>query len=439
MSRRAHRSRALTAGVALLALVATACGNESAPADDTDGSTAAPAESGEGGPEEVELSMWLFGDFGYDPLIERYEAENPHVTITTKIAEYNAHHDALTTSLASGGAPDIAAIEVGFMSAFKARAENFVDLYELGAKDIEGDYLEWKWKQAETGDGSALIGLPTDVGGMAMAYRADLFEEAGLPSDRDEVAALWPTWAEFIAVGQRYTDATGEAFIDEGSQLYNAIVNQGEAKYYANDDSLIHADNPQVKKAWDLTVEAIDAGIVANIEPFAEGWNAAMTNGDFAVLTAPAWMMGYIQGQAPTTSGAWDLAAMPEGGGNWGGSHLAIPASSDHPEEAYAFISWLLAPEQQLAVFEETGNFPSAPVLYDDPAIQDFSNAFFRDAPVGRIYAENARKVTPIYEGPDEGAIRLIFENALDRVEDGNEDGAAAWASALAEIAQDIG
>lgn len=325
------------------------------------------------------------------------------------------------------------------MSAFKARPENFVNLYDLGAKDIEDLYLDWKWKQAETGDGQAVIGLPTDVGGMAMAYRADLFEQAGLPSDRDEVAELWPTWEDFISVGEQYTQATGEGFIDEGSQLFNAIVNQADKKYYENDDTLIYDTNPQVRRAWDLTVQAIEAGIVANIEPFAEGWNAAMTNGDFAVLTAPAWMMGYIQGQAPTTSGNWDIAAMPEGGGNWGGSHLAIPAQSAHAEAAYAFISWLLAPDQQLTVFKNTGNFPSVPSLYDDPAIQEFSNEFFSDAPVGRIYAENAKQVTPIYEGPDEGAIRLAIENGLDRVEDGTQSPDEAWQSSITELKQDVG
>lgn len=413
---------------------------EAAATEDGGGDTTAEPTEAAAPAEPVTLAMNLFGDFGYDPLIEQYEAEHPNVTIETTIAEFNAHHDALTQSLAAGaGAPDIVAIEVAFMAAFLARSDNFLNLYDHGAADLEGDYLDWKWQQAETLDGDTLIGLPTDVGGMAMAYRLDLFEEAGLPTDREEVAELWPTWEDFLDVGQQYTDATGRAFVDEGSQLYNAIINQADQKYYEDQDTLVYDSNPAVQDAWDTTVEAIDAGIVANIEPFAEGWNAAMSNGDFAVLTAPAWMMGYIQGQAPDTEGNWDIASLPEGGGNWGGSHLAITAQTEHPQEAYDFLSWLLAPEQQLFVFENTGNFPSTPALYDDPAIQEFSNPFFNDAPVGPIYAANAEAVTPIYEGPEEGAIRLAFENGLDRVEDGTEDGATAWDTTLAEISRDIG
>ena len=50
------------------------------------------------------------------------------------------------------------------------------------------------------------------------------------------------------------------------------------------------------------------------------------------MLSCPAWMMGYIQGQAPDTAGMWDVAQVPEVGGNWGGSQLTIPAASDNKD-----------------------------------------------------------------------------------------------------------
>ncbi|GAF20371.1 sugar binding secreted protein [Bacillus sp. JCM 19046] len=73
----------------------------------------------------------------------------------------------------------------------------FYDLSEYGATDLEGDYLDWKWQQASSDDGS-VIGIPTDIGPMAMAYRVDLFEEAGLPTDPDEVAEVMSTWDDYI-------------------------------------------------------------------------------------------------------------------------------------------------------------------------------------------------------------------------------------------------
>ena len=49
-----------------------------------------------------------------------------------------------------------------------------------------------------TADGKQLIGLGTDVGGMAMCYRTRPVRKAGLPTDRDAVAKLWPTWDDYI-------------------------------------------------------------------------------------------------------------------------------------------------------------------------------------------------------------------------------------------------
>jgi cellobiose transport system substrate-binding protein len=160
-----------------------------------------------------------------------------------------------------------------------------------------------------------------------------------------------------------------------------------------------------------------------------------MANGDFAALGCPAWMMNYIQGQAPDTAGKWNITSIPEVGGNWGGTQLTIPAASDQHQAAYDMITWLLSPENQLEVFKLHGNFPSTPELYDTPEIQEFTNDFFSGAPVGKIYAESAKAVQPIYEGAQQREIDREFENALIAVEDGNVAAADAWTTALANVA----
>ena len=55
-------------------------------------------------------------------------------------------------------------------------------------------------------------------------------------------------------------------------------------------------------------------------------------------------------------------------------------------DEAYKLLTWLVAPEQQIEIFKKVGNLPSQPALYADPAIADFKNPFFNDAPVGQIF-----------------------------------------------------
>jgi cellobiose transport system substrate-binding protein len=92
----------------------------------------------------------------------------------------------------------------------------------------------------------------------------DLFEEAGLPTDRDEVSALWAdSWEDYIAVGQQYTEATGRAFIDNEGLLWDAVVNQSPDTYYNDQGEYIYEESEQVQYAWDVVTSAIEAGIDA--------------------------------------------------------------------------------------------------------------------------------------------------------------------------------
>ncbi|MDJ0335524.1 extracellular solute-binding protein [Salinibacterium sp. G-O1] len=394
----------------------------------------ASAGGGDQADGKITLNVWTFGGMGLDEAFAQYQEENPNITLkVTNAGGADEQAQSLTTALAGGKGPDVAAIEIGYMAQFKAQPQNFIDLNTLGAEDIKDSFLDWRWEQGVAANG-AVVGIPTDVGGLAMAYRTDLFAAAGLPTDRDEVSALWPTWDDFIKVGEDYKAATGKGMVDNVSNsIYNAVVRQGDEMYYGNDETdLVYDKNKQVRKAFDLALDAVP--ISSRTGSFSEEWNAGMNNGDFAVLAAPAWMTTYISQQAPSTTGKWDVAAVPEDAGNWGGSQLTIPAKSAHPEEAFAFIQWLMSPEQQLAIFQAHGNFPSTPELYDSADIQDFTSEFFSDAPVGPIYAKSVKAIKPIYEGPQQRIIDTAIQNVINQVENGEEPAAGAWDAALKNV-----
>lgn len=412
------RSAAL---VGIAGLVLSACGGSSDDGDDSGNAD---------GKVTLKVSYW--GNFGLTELEPIYEDANPNVDIVLDEGDYNEQHENLQKFLVAGsGAADIAAIDEGFTESFRAQADKFTNLLDLGAGDYQDKYLEWKWNQV-TAPGGEVIGLGTDVGGMAMCYRSDLFGEAGLPTDREEVSALWPTWDEFIATGEKYVAGSGgKKFVDAATNIYNPVLAQQPVGAFDTDNNLVMDGGPA--EAWDVATQTIDAGISANLASFTPEWNAAFKNGDFAVLACPAWMMGYIQGQAPDSAGKWDVAAMPGGGGNWGGSFYTLPAQGENTEEAYKFIEWVIQPEQQIAIFKEVGNLPSQPALYEDPAILDFKNPFFSDAPVGQIFSAAAADLTPQYLGIKNGPVRVAVENVLRKVEAGKASASEGWDEAVAE------
>ncbi|WYP25746.1 extracellular solute-binding protein [Alkalihalobacillus sp. FSL W8-0930] len=415
----------LVLGSAGLAVSLAACSS---------GSSSDGGGSDSGG--DVTLTMWLWPGMGFAEKAKQYEEENPGIKIDIQEAEYADAHQNLITALAAGsGAPDISGVDEGYLERIKESSDMFYDLSEYGAQDLEGDYLDWKWKQASSEDGS-VIGIPTDIGPMAMAYRVDLFEEAGLPTDPDEVNQVLGTWDSYIEAGEQLKEQTGAFMFSDVADMYSAIREQGDKQYFETDGTLILEDSPQIQKAWDKSVEAMD--IQANIERGTPEWGAALANGDFATVFLPPWMLQNIKNDAPDTSGLWDIALMPEGSGNWGGSFLTVPKQSDHPEEAYEFITWLMSPENQLDIFKENGNFPSTPGIYDDPAVQELDDEFFIRKDIGAIYAEAATLVQDVYRAPMTAPINTIMQDALGSIADGVSTPEAAWDKALEEVDRQV-
>jgi cellobiose transport system substrate-binding protein len=401
--------------------------------------------------DPVTITIWTFGDVIEPALVKDYKALHPEVTLQIKKSDLDPLNGTnMVTACTAGNGPDIAAVEVSYSGYWRSYPRCFTDLRTIknsdgkSAKDIAGDYLPWRWAQG-VGYDDSVIGIPTDVGGLEVAYRTDLFKKAGLPTDRAKVSALWPTWDKFIATGKKYMSKVsaadkkaGVGFMDSAGTIYSAVLNQGTTKYYQNDGTdtgkLVYATNPQVKKAWDTTISALNAGIGTRISQFTADWNVGMTKGTFAAILAPAWMMDYIKSQAPDTAGKWDIASMPGGGGNQGGTQLTIPASAKNKQAAWDFITWYLAPAQQLKVFKTYGLFPSTPSLYSDPALTGFSDPFFNNAPVGKIYASGILKLKPIFEGKLNRAIDQAMGAGLGRVASKKQTATQSWTQVLSDL-----
>ncbi|MFJ1538378.1 ABC transporter substrate-binding protein [Micromonospora chalcea] len=424
-TRRRLAAVALVAATALLGTTACGGGDDEAAAD---------------GP--ITLTVDVFGQFGYADLYQEYMASHPGVKIVERgtggnLDEYSPK---LTQWLAAGkGAGDVVAIEEGLLVEYKANPQNFVNLLDHGAADLKGNFLDWKWNQGLTADGKQLIGLGTDVGGMAMCYRTDLFAKAGLPTDREAVSKLWPTWQDYIKVGEQFTaKKTGASFLDAATNTFNTILlqtagNSSGYSYYDTGNNLVVGSNPAVKQAYDTTMDIIDSGLSGKYGSWSEEWVSAFKQSKFATIACPAWMTGVIEGNAGAAAkGKWDIAQIPGNGGNWGGSFLAVPKQSKHQAEAIELAKFLTSAKGQIGAFKAKGPLPSSPQALEDPAIIDSKNAYFSEAPVGKIFAEGAKSLKPVYMGPKNQAVRTEVENAVRSVELGKRSPEQGWSDAVA-------
>lgn len=442
---KAFKTWTLLALSLVLVLSLAACGSSNnngggAKTGDNGGSKQTDNNKGSDKTEKIDLTFWSLGENGYEGLVDEWNAAHPNVQVSVQnTGDQTVHHNNLLTAMQAGkGAPDIFMLEIGFMETFKEAQDQFQNLNDFGAEDLKGMYLDWKWQQSASTDGSYQIGLPTDVGPTVIFYRADLAEAAGLPADPDGFSAALNTWDKFAQVAKDYKDKTGKAFADTTDLLFNAVRDQsdGEIYYSKADGSFIGDSNPQVRKAYDFTVKAIQEGWVSNVGMWSPEWGAATADGDFMVMLAPAWMSGVIQGNAPETSGKWKLAQIPEGAGNWGGSFLTLPKEGKHPQEAYEFISWLVNKENQLKSFKSNTLMPSIPELYTDTAFTDFTSDFFSGQQIAVEFAKAADRVKPMFYGPLHDSSDAIMKEALRNVIDTGADPESEWNTAIEKIKQ---
>ncbi|MEV0587595.1 ABC transporter substrate-binding protein [Nonomuraea sp. NPDC050310] len=428
------KRRGAVAALAAMALVS--CGSN--------GTTTPAATGGAGSPaaqaEPITIRVQTFGggaNFGYKTAVEKWNAEHKDIQIKhenlTDQFEQQYWPQMIQWLQAGSGAGDVVGIDEGGMGLAKANSAWWADLKEFGLDKRQADFPAWKWENGVAGDGK-VFALGTDIGGMSLCYRKDLFKKAGLPSERDEVSALWPTWDEFMKVGQQFQAKVPDTkFTDGTNTLYQVLLYQEAAKngnvtYFDKDNNLIVDKNPAVRTAFDFAQKMSQGGLTAKLRNFTDEWATGTQKGSFATLGCPSWMLGVVQGNAGDAGkGKWDVAAVPGGGGNWGGSWLAVPKQSKHPKEAAQVADYLTSAAVQADVFAEFGNMPSNTKAQADPKVQGAKSEFFDNAPSGEIFAKSAASLQPVFLGVKHAQVKNAIESVIQGMDDGSVPHDKAW------------
>ncbi|SEG79502.1 cellobiose-binding protein [Actinacidiphila yanglinensis] len=427
------------AGLAACATLITGCSSNSK--DDSKGSSSN---------EKITLRIGDYGAFGYDDktgakLFAEYHKLHPNITIKEdNVSDSQVYWNSLKLHLnQNSGLDDIQAIEIGFVAnaTQPQYANKFVDF-----KSVKGfnasDWLDYKEKEATTTDGK-IIGVGTDVGPTAICYRKDMFKAAGLPTDRNAVAALWAgDWQKFVDTGKKFQAQApkGVAFTDSAGGLFNAVLSSQTTQYTDPSGKLVYDSSPGVQTAWNLSAEAVQDGLTAKLQQFDTSWTSAFKTNKFATVACPSWMIGQVASDSGAANkGNWDIAAPPQAG-NWGGSFLGVPKSGKHTAEAEALAQWLTAPAQEVKVFQKFGNIPSVKAGLDDPAVANTTNDFFPGTPVGKIFSDTAHNIQPAPIGPNDSTVKdIITKNGLLLMEQKGTSKDAAWKKVQATVKDQLG
>jgi len=412
------------AGVASITLLATACSSGDGGSDD---SSSAPSD------EKVTLSVATFNEFGYTDLYKEYMADHPNVTIkSNKIDTSDNARLAVQNAIATDTvADDIVAADGDWMPELLASSDFFLD---LGSDSVTDRWPDWKTEMATDPDGK-LIGYGTDSGPEAICYRKDLFEAAGLASDRESVAKLLDgDWDNYFKVGQQFMASApaGVAWFDSIGALSQGMVNQQKAPFEdpeSGDITVLDADSP-TKAIYDQLTSPEVLAESAHLKQWTPEWNDAFKGDKFATQLCPPWMTQIIAGNAPDQTN-WDVAdVMPGGASNWGGSYLLVPEGGKNAQAAKDLADWLTAPEQAAKVFVQYGNFPSQTEATTNADVVAKTDDYFGGAPTGEIFSNRFAPIaTQPFRGEQYFPINAALGDAYTRVDvDKTDDSASSWA-----------
>jgi ABC-type glycerol-3-phosphate transport system substrate-binding protein len=164
----------------------------------------------------------------------------------------------------------------------------------------------------------------------------------------------------------------------------------------------------------------------------------AFQNGQAAFMRNWPYAYALLQEPSSSVAGRFAVAPMPAGPGGrstatLGGSVLAVNAHSDQPEDAYAFIEYLLQPEQMVERARIAGEYPPRPSLYRTPELAAAVTVPLADM-LAIIERATPRPVTPVYSELSQ-ILQVSLHRALTRQQSPDQalhEAAAAMRALLA-------
>ncbi|RWB27433.1 MULTISPECIES: ABC transporter substrate-binding protein [unclassified Mesorhizobium] len=404
------------------------------------GSAPAFAQSG-----EITIWSWNVAASSLKATIEGFNKQFPDIKVTVQDLGNQPTYDKSIAGCAAGGEglPDIVTIENGEAENYWSQFPDcFVDLHTLGyTAEDQAKFPDFKRTELEVEDKA--YAMPWDSGPVAMYYRRDFYEKAGVDP------ASIKTWDDFIAAGKKIQAANPgvtmtNADFNGDSEFFRMIANEQGCAYFAADGQSITVNQPGCVASMTKIKEMKDAGIISSAD-----WSTKITNntaGKVASQMYGGWFEGTIRTESPDGSGKWGVYLMPSltadgpRAANLGGSSLAITSVSNNKEAAFAYLKYSLATnEGQIAMLKGFGLVPSLISALDDPYVSE-GQPYWGGQAVWKDILGTLPKVVPSRGTPFQSDAEIIVRAVQTKyLGGGYPDAKAALDDAASQIASATG
>jgi multiple sugar transport system substrate-binding protein len=373
--------------IAAISLTGCAAGSGS---DSTDGAVDCKPSDGK---VELSYTSWIPG---IETVVDMWNEKNPDIQVKVQTGPNGngGTYKNFFNQLSAGNAPDLGQIEYDALPNFRVQ-DGLTNLASCGiVTDAQDKFIDWTWNQVTFGEDDAVYAVPQDTGPMAMYYRADLFEAAGIP--------VPTTWDEYAAAAAKIREQGGYItnFPQNDVNWFAGLVWQKDGSWFSNEDDAwdVTLTSPESEEVADYWQNLIAGDLVSKVPAWTDEWNNAYNTGSDWTWISAVWGANSISSGAPDTTGTWAVAPMPqwtageEKAGNWGGSSTAVLKGSDHPYEAAKFALWLNTdPEALTALNKEANLYPATKDGLTLPVLSE-GVEFYGNQKIYDIFADAANQ-----------------------------------------------
>jgi multiple sugar transport system substrate-binding protein len=333
-------TKALVAGVAVLATVGALAGCTSSGDDSADGKTELRVATFPPGADAAAYEAFAAQE-------KQFEKENPDIDIIG--VEYEWEGPTFAVQLAGGSLPDV--FTVPFTDS-KTLLENgqLMDVTDAIEKLGYTDKFNPIILDGVTGSDGKIYGFPRQAYAAALHYNRDLFEAAGLDPDNPP-----QTWDEIRTAAKAITDATGKAGYAQmainntgGWQLTSQTVARGGRTQTDNGDGTAEStiDNDATKAALQFLhdVKWEDKSFGSKVDLDWGTINQEFAAGNIGMYTSGSDIYTALVRDFGMESSIYGMTVVPMDGddpGTLGGGDIAVISPTVDEATKAAAVTWI--------------------------------------------------------------------------------------------------
>lgn len=347
---RTRRAAALSVAAAAALLAVTACSGGSDAAEDGD----------------VTLRFTWWGaehrNAVTEEVIARYEEQNPGVTIEAENSPWEGYWDRLATQSAGDDAPDVIQMDASYLSEYSERGA-LLDMDQVDVSSFDDNAVQ----NGTTDDG--LVGVTTGINTMTVLANPELFEQAGMEMPDDE---SW-TWDDYLELTSELREELPEEVYGDGGVPQTADLQiwlRQQGKHLADGDGELGHSVADLEEYFEYQQDLLEADsypsatVMQEVSGMAPG-ESPFETGDQAV---GRWWSNQVPALSEQAAADFEPLRYPsqsgssEDNGLWFKSTMmySVSAATEHPEEAQAFVDFLVNDEEAAEIIGMDRGLPAS-------------------------------------------------------------------------------